>query len=243
MPARDYVLEQEILSNPRRLREGLRYAKVVLQGQWPEWEEEVLRRAVTQPILLSMCVRYAVRVIKGTWPNLEAVLFQLAGTNHRYRPVLFRTAGGTNAKYAIDPLGLVIVEYAREVIQRPWSSFESLILNGKCRLDIAVTYTVRIRGRPWTALQNLLLGAAPGDAIVALARYASEVRKGKWPAAEKYFLKHSSEKSLSYALYYYARYALQGELSTPLHAAMMFVGNTDPSNNWVKSYLDFLKTL
>jgi hypothetical protein len=243
MPARDHVLEQEILSNPRRLREGPRYARVVLQGRWPDWEKEALQQAKTEPLLLDVCILYAVRVIKGPWPALEEVLFQLAGVNPRHKPVLFRKADGTDPEYTIDPLGLEIVKYARDVIQGPWPSFESLILNGKCRFDIAVTYTARIRGRPWTALQNLLLGAFPDDAMVALARYASAVRNGKWPAAEKYFLKHPAEKSLSYALYYYARHALKGELPAPLYAAMMFVGDTDPNNNWVESYLDFLKTL
>jgi len=243
MPARDHVLEQEILSNPRRLREGPRYARVTLQGRWPEWEKEALQQAKTKHLLLDECILYAVRVIKGPWPALEKVLFQLAGTNPVYKPAIFRKAGGTDPEYTMDPVGLRIVKYAGDVIQGSWPSFESLILNGKCRLDPAVTYTARIRGRPWIALQNLLLGAAPGDAMVALARYASEVRNGKWPAAEKYFLKHPSEKSLSYALYYYARHALKGELPAPLYAAMMFVGNTDPKNNWVESYLDFLKTL
>jgi hypothetical protein len=243
MPARDPVLEQEILSNPRRMKQGPRYARVVIGGRWPEWEKEVLRQAKRLNSLLPVCIDYAVTVIKGAWPELEAVLYHLAGTKPRYRPMLFSTVSGADATYTIDPLGGLVAEYARDVIKGQWHSFESLILNGKCRLDIAVTYTALFRGRPWTALQKLLLGAAPGDAMVALARYASEVRNGKWPAAEKYFLNHPSEKSLSYALYLYARHALKGELPANLHAAMMFVTHKDPNNDWKKTYLNFLKTL
>jgi hypothetical protein len=92
-------------------------------------------------------------------------------------------------------------------------------------------------------LQKLLLGAAPGDAMAALARYVSEVRNGKWRAAEKYFLKHPAEESFSYALYCYARHALKGELPEPLHSKMMLVSFSDPKDVWVKSYLSFLKTL
>lgn len=229
MPARDHVYEQEILSNPRRLAEGLRYARDELQRRWPEWEEEVLRWTETRTTLLGVCVLYAAEVIKGRWPDLEPVLFKVAGTDPNYED---------------DQLADAVVDYARDVIQGPWTLFESQILNGKCRLDIAVTYTAQIRGGPWADFENVLLGAAPDDAMLALAKYASEVRNGTWKPAEKYFLNHPSEESFTSALYYYARHAAKGELSAPLHAAMLFAIDTDPTNNnWVGSYLEFLKTL
>jgi hypothetical protein len=228
MPARDPVLEQEILSNPRRLAEGLPYAKDVLQRRWTEWEEEVLRWAKTRTVLLTVCVQYAAEMIKGRWPDLEPVLFDVAGTD---------------PKYENDQCADAVVDYARDVIQGSWTLFDSQILNGKCRLDIAVTYTAQVRGGPWTDFENVLLGAASDDAMLALAKYASEVHNGAWQPAETYFVNHPNDESLTSALYYYARHAAKGELSEPLHAVMLFTRDTDPTNNWVESYFEFLKTL
>ena len=93
-------------------------------------------------------------------------------------------------------------------------------------------------------MEKILLGAAPEDAMEALALYASEVRKGGWRRAETYFLNHPSEESLPYALYYYARHAVKGELPERLNGLMMMQpAGVDPRNNWARSYLSFLAKL
>jgi len=207
------------------MRAGVRYAREVIQGRWPDLEEflflasnyehliSYMRRDIVgtrwkkledavlngtcEPLIRSsLAVRYAIQVLEGRWRPAEPVLIQDSA-----HPVLSQLFDAW-----MSPSTLTCpVEYALKAIGGRWRTLEGEIVSGRSVPFVGVDYAQRIRKAPWRGLERQLAVLPPSVfKPICIVNYGCFVRRKRWPAGEKALLSHPPTHNLRDAIMMYA---------------------------------------
>lgn len=178
----------------------------VINGPWPEWEQEMLRLAAMNVDLLYSCVRYAKERIHGRWRDMEHLLIEA-----------ILTASQSYTWSGSVPLVIewqLVFDYSAEVIQGPWPELETAMLDHGCLPTLGVSYAIIGRKSRLSALEERMLGPGYGsslyDQIEDIVQYAAELFEGcRWLEAESFFKEALRQRSATHAAYAASAYAEQ----------------------------------
>ena len=234
----------------------------LIDGRWPEWEQQILGFAARNIDLLYSCVRYAKDRIKHRWLDLEPLL--LRALLARNKSCVYTASGSVIFEYWL------ILDYMSDVVAGPWPELEAVILDHGWLLTVGVTYAIHGRRSRWPALEERMLRCGDGPMsrteIGDIMEYAAELFEGRpWREAERFFkedLRQWSPKAAaiaagSYAedvikgrwedgeellsgfhleMSWYAKYALKQPLPDHLHAEMVMRSYETPDDPDIKDY-------
>lgn len=229
--------KKSILRSPDWITKGLAFC--ILNGQWPAWEQRMLKELSLGPRYdFDSAVRYSRDVLKRPWPALEPLLVKLmpAPDMNRVQSCLFIEFieyaryhnGSATLEHEILSQGFpaAAFAYAAYGTGRRWQGAEALILSGDTAESPALSSGIRsiLDISPWKS-----------QAVT----YARRFLPGGWPDLEAKMARGECHPQVAYE---YAVDVLKRPLPQAVETALHIQSFGNAGKGYISKYFDFVAT-